>query len=333
MPTYIEQGPLRPPSEARSLLIRVARNCPWNRCSFCPAYKGKRFSLRSIEEIEAEIGYISSQPFSSRIKNIFLQDADAVIMPVEQLVEVLGHIRRQFPGLGRITAYGRSGTLARKSVSELVRLREAGLTRIHVGLESGCDGVLKSVHKGVTAAQQLEGCKRVRTAGLELCCYVMPGLGGCRFSESHAIDTGKLIAAIEPDHVRLRTCFVLEGTPLADDYAAGRFKPLSEEEIVREIRLFLEQLSGTGTELVSDHRINLLLELQGHLPQEYERLRGIIDHFLELGDEERELFIAGRRLGLLRRLDELYDAGVRAQVIREKHNYEPVVPVPQDILY
>lgn len=329
----IEQGTLRPPSEARSLLLRVARNCPWNRCHFCPAYKGEKFSLRGMEEIEAEISQIASEPYAGLVKTVFLQDADALIMPVEKLVTVLGHIRRALPGLERITAYGRSGTLVRRKVSDLGRLREAGLTRIHVGLESGSDEVLESVHKGVTAAQQLEGCTRVKSAGLELCCYVMPGLGGRRYSDLHALKTGKLIAAIEPTHVRLRTCFVLEGTPLADDFAGGRFEPLGEEETVREIRLFLEQLSYTHTELVSDHRINLLIELQGKLPDEYHHLCSIIDRFLTLGREDKELFIAGRRLGLIRRLEELFRNTTRELIMREKHRYRAVVPVPRDILY
>ncbi len=328
-----EKGTLRPPSEARSLLIRVVRNCHWNRCAFCPAYKGEKFSLRSVEEIVAEVSQITSQPCGNLIKNVFLQDADALIMPVEKLMMVLNHIRQGFPGLERITTYGRSTTLVRRSVKDLERLKEAGLSRVHVGLESGSDEVLKMVRKGATAAQHLEGCSRVRAAGLELCCYVMPGLGGRRYSERHARESGRLVADIRPTHVRLRTCFVLEGTPLADDFAEGRFEPIDDEATVREIRIFLEQLASTETELISDHRINLLLELQGKLPGEYDHLCGIIDRFLALGDEERELFIIGRRLGLIRRLDELSVAATRETVARERHRYRAVVPLPRGILY
>jgi radical SAM superfamily enzyme YgiQ (UPF0313 family) len=329
----IEQGPLRPPSEARSLLIRVARNCPWNRCTFCPAYKGARFSLRDFDEICAEVRQVAALPQSHLIKSMFLQDADALIVPVERLAAIIGTIRQSLPGLDRVTAYARSHTLSRRTVAELERLKEAGLTRVHVGLESGCDEVLNYVHKGVTSAQQRDGCTRVNAAGLELCCYVMPGLGGRRFTKSHALETGRLIADIAPRHVRLRTSFVLEGTPLANEYREGRFEPLNDSETCMEIRLFLIEIAQVHTELVSDHRINLLLELQGQLPGEYRRLLGIVDRFLSLSPEEKELFIAGRRLGLIRRIDDLFREGMKETLEREKHRYQPVVPVPRDILY
>ena len=329
----VERGPLRPPSEARSLLVRVVRNCPWNKCAFCPAYKGEKFSLRSLDEILADVKQVTSEPGSDKIKHVFLQDADSLIMPIDRLVSVLRFIQQQLPGVERITAYARSNTLAHRKTSDLKHLREAGLSRVHVGLESGCDEVLNFVRKGVTAAAQLEGCKRVSDAGLELCCYVMPGLGGRRLSEQHAFETGRLIAAIKPNHVRLRTCFVLEGTPLAEAFTNGLFEPMGEEGTVREIRTFLSIIAGTYTELISDHRINLLLELRGVLPREYDRLIRTIDHFLELDPEEKKLFIIGRRLGIIQRLDELSDDAIRLRIRKEAHRYSAAVPVTKNILY
>ena len=54
-----ETGIYRPPSEggSSSLLIRVTRNCPWNRCTFCSMYKGQKFQLRSPEEVEGRHGH------------------------------------------------------------------------------------------------------------------------------------------------------------------------------------------------------------------------------------------------------------------------------------
>jgi len=329
----IEQGPLRPPSEARSLLIRLVRNCPWNKCLFCPAYKGEKFSLRCEKEILAEIALLAAEPGAEAVRTVFLQDADALIMPAEPLAAVLRAVRRAFPGLERVTAYARSATLCLREVGALKVLKEAGLTRIHVGVESGSDETLAFVKKGVTAAGQLEGCARVKAAGLELCCYVMPGLGGRRLSGRHAVETGRLIAQIEPDHLRLRTCFVLEGTPLAAELAAGRFEPLGEEEIVRELRTFLSELSKTRTELISDHRINLLFELQGSLPRDHARLLAIIDRFLALGPEDKDLFIAGRRLGLIRSMDDLYKPGALDLIKQYKHQYVPANPVPRGLLF
>ena len=329
----IEQGPLRPPSEAESMLVRVVRNCPWNRCSFCPAYKREKFSLRNVRDVLADIEKMAAEPYSDSVKTIFLQDGDALIMPIENLEEIIRFISKSFSALERLTAYSRSNTLANKKVKDLKRLKKAGLTRIHVGVESGSGEVLKFVNKGTTAAKQLKGCQHVKEAGLELCCYVMPGLGGRRFTRQHAKDTGRLIAEIEPDHIRLRTTFVLEDTPLAEEYAKGFFEPLSEEETVKEIRAFLTELSNTKTELISDHRINLLFELEGVISDDFDRLMSIIDRFLELDAEEKTLFIAGRRLRLIKRLDDLKDNNKRERVINEKHRYEPIIPMPRSILY
>ncbi|GAB6035576.1 radical SAM protein [Fundidesulfovibrio butyratiphilus] len=329
----IEIGHMRPPSEAHSLLIRVVRNCPWNRCAFCPAYKGEEFSVRPAQDIVEDIRQFSQMPQCHQFKGAFLQDADALIAPTETLLAVLEAIRTMLPNIDRVTAYARSNTLSTRNPKDLETLRQAGLSRIHVGLESGCDEVLKFMNKGTSAAKQLAGCRKAVEAGFELCCYVMPGLGGKALSEKHALETGDLVAAIAPRHVRLRTCFALEGTPLADKYREGLFDPLDEEGIVREIRLFLERIKHIETELVSDHRINLLLELRGWLPKEYERLRGIIDRFLALSEDDKTLFIAGRRLNAIRSLSELDDPETRKYLLAHAHRYQPVTPVPEAVLF
>lgn len=332
-PRTVERGSLRPPSERHSLLIRVVRNCPWNKCKFCPAYKGEAFSVRSSAEVIEDIRQLAADPANHDYRAVFLQDGDALAAKVDSLLEILAAIRRYLPRVERITAYSRSRMLINRKVEDLRRLREAGLDRIHVGLESGCDAVLAFMNKGTTYAEQKTACLRVKEAGLELCCYFMPGLGGKRWSQAHALDTGRLMSEIAPDRVRLRTCFVLDGTPLADEYRAGNFEPLSEDETVREIRLFLTQLAGTSTELISDHHINLLMELRGHLPQEHARLLGIIDRYLALGAEDKSLFVAGRRLGLIRLLGELDLAGARDRIAAQSHRYQPQTPVPRDMLY
>ncbi|MGE5384691.1 MAG: radical SAM protein [Betaproteobacteria bacterium] len=329
----VERGSLRPPSEQHSLLIRVVRNCPWNKCKFCPAYKGEKFSVRTSAEVIEDIRRLAADPANHAYRAVFLQDGDALAAKVDSLLEILAAIRQHLPRVERITAYSRSRMLINRKVEDLLRLREAGLDRIHVGLESGCDEVLAFMDKGTTYAEQKAACLRVKEAGLELCSYFMPGLGGQRWSEKHALDTGRLIAEIAPERVRLRTCFVLDGTPLADEYRAGNFLPLSEDETVREIRLFLTQLADTPTELVSDHRINLLMELRGRLPQDYGRLLGILDRYLALQLDDKALFVAGRRLGMIRLLAELERGDTRDRIRDAAPNYRPQVPVPRDMLY
>jgi len=329
----VERGALRPPSEQHSLMIRVVRNCPWNKCKFCPAYKGEKFSLRSNEEVIAEIRQLAADPANHNYRAAFLQDGDALAARVPDLLAILAAIREHLPHIQRITAYSRSRMLLNRKVEDLRQLKAAGLDRIHVGLESGCDEVLAFMNKGTTYAEQKAACLRVKEAGLELCCYYMPGLGGKRFSEKHALDSGRLISEIAPDRVRLRTCLVLEGTPLAEEYRAGNFAPLSEEETVREIRLFLEQIAATSTELISDHRINLLMELRGRLPEESVRLFGIIDRYLALSDGDKALFVAGRRLGLIRTLNEFDQDATRQYLLAEQANYRPQVPVLSSLLF
>lgn len=329
----VERGALRPPSEQHSLMIRVVRNCPWNKCKFCPAYKDEKFSLRSSAEVIGDIRQLAADPANQHYRSVFLQDGDALAAKVDSLLEILAAIRTYLPQVERITAYTRSRMLNNRKLEDLRRLKEAGLTRVHVGLESGCDAVLDFMDKGTSYAEQKAGCLRVKEAGLQICCYYMPGLGGKRWSERHALDTGRLISEIAPHHVRLRSCFVLDGTPLADEYRAGNFEPLSEEETVREIRLFLKQLRTTEIEVISDHHINLLMELRGRLPQDYERLLAIIERYLALSAENRALFVAGRRLGLIRRLDEFADGEKYAHIVAEQSHYQQQIPVPASMLY
>lgn len=294
-----EQGPIRPPSEARSLLVRVNRGCPWNRCAFCPVYKGARFSRRSVAEILADLDAMRAL-YRDAPRTVFLQDADPLAMRPDDLVAVLEGIRERFPRVHRVTAYARFHTLARRSAEVLARLREAGLTRIHAGLESGDDTVLDLVRKGTTHREQVEAGRRVVASGLELSLYVMPGLGGREHSAAHARNSARALAAIQPRYTRLRTTAVVPGTPLATLVDEGTLTPLTEVETVREIRALLthaiELAPPLRTSLRSDHVLNLLTELRGELPRDGDALRARCDAFLDLSAAERTRFVVGRRL-------------------------------------
>ena len=353
MPLSFEQGPIRPPSEARSLLIRVTRNCSWNRCEFCPVYKGAPFSRRTVEEIKADIDTVKemvdllkrtswqsgfggaidrrlveavlkdeshSESFRSVAlwlyyggESAFLQDANSLVMKTPNLLEVVSYLKETFPELKRVTSYARSSTLARKPVEELRQLKAAGLNRIHVGLESGSDEVLAFVKKGVTAAQQIEGGQRVVAAGIELSEYVMPGLGGRRLSRENALETARVLNAVNPDFIRIRSLALPAGTGLREKWEQGEFERPSDEEMVHELRLFIENLDGIQSYVASDHILNLLEELEGRLPEDKPALLAVIDQFLALPADERLLFQLGRRLGLFRGLSDLEDPGQRAR--------------------
>jgi len=301
-----EQGPIRPPSESRSLLVRVSRNCPWNRCAFCPVYKGTQFSLRSVDEVLADLKKMKAF-YVHKPETVFLQDADPLVIGTEKLVRIVESIRRVFPEVRRITAYARSHTLARCTLEDLRKLRQAGLDRLHVGLESGAQVVLDQICKGVSREKQLEGGRKAKEAGFELSAYVMPGIGGKDYSNVHATETASALCAIQPDFIRLRTTVVVPGTPLAELAAAGVFIPLSEIEIVGEIRSFLSRLHSIETRLESDHSLNLLMELKGNLPSTLDSVIDLCDRFMALPESEQNLFVIGRRTGRMWKLVHLKD--------------------------
>ena len=324
-----EQGPIRPPSEAASLLVRVSRNCPWNRCAFCPVYKGEKFSLRSAGEVIVDLQEMKLA-YGDSPRTVFLQDANPLLTKPDELIKILEAIRRLFPRVERVTAYARSHTLARRSLADLKRIRQAGLDRLHVGMESGCDAVLRLVQKGTTRAEQIEGGRRAKQAGFELSEYLMPGLGGRELSAEHARDSASAIREIQPDFVRLRTLAVIPGTPLEELVQQGKFTPPAEVEIVREIRMFLEGLEGVTTRLESDHMLNLLMELRGQLPRERERLIGICDEFLKLPERLQKKFILARRLGWMGTLREIDRVVLEPEIDRaleklEKEGIDPEV--------
>jgi radical SAM superfamily enzyme YgiQ (UPF0313 family) len=311
-----EQGPIRPPSEAYSLLIRVTRNCPWNKCEFCGVYTGTKFELRSVEEIKEDIlkaAAIHAQR-GAVIKTAFLQDANSVIMRTKDLVEVLKFLKETFPGIERVTSYGRSHTLAKRSVEELKELKDAGLSRIHVGLETGYGELLEYVKKGCTPEQHVIAGQRVKEAGITLSEYVMPGLGGKKWWREHAIETARVLNQIDPDFIRIRSMSAKPGTPIHDKLERGEWERLNDEEIVREQQLFIQTLEGINSYFASDHMLNLLMELHGKFPEDKDTMLGIIERYLELPQEEKLHFSVGRRLGYYMRLDDLENEEARTQV-------------------
>ncbi len=345
---YVEQGPIRPPSEATSLLIRVSRNCPWNKCAFCHSYRGTKFELRSVDDVKKDIQmmkdiadniiglswqlgeggivtrnvlrhvYNSEDFYHENIysvaawlyyggENVFLQDANSLILKTNDLLSILGFLKEKFPDVQRITSYCRSHTAARKSVAEFEQLRNAGLSRIHIGMESGSDEVLALINKGVTAGDHIKAGLNVRTSGIELSEYVMPGLGGEKFTRQHALETAGVMNAVNPDFIRLRTLHVVPGTDLDGLMEKGEFIPLHDDDILREIKLFIENLDVRGTYLASDHILNLLEELEGTFPEDKQKMLAAIEKYFELSPAERQIFRLGRRSGSLRKLDDLAD--------------------------
>lgn len=347
-----EIGPIRPPSEAYSLLIKATRNCPWNRCLFCHLYKGNKFELRPVDyilkdieaakaisdgirEIAWRMGYgdrlrevaamLCNQSQYGRCvynvalwlyaggESVFLQDSDSLIMRTPELIQVITFLRKAFPGLNRVTVYGRSHTSARKSLEELKELKEAGLDRIHTGLETGYDHLLAYMEKGTTAEQHIKGGTKVVGAGISLCEYVMPGLGGRKMSQEHARETARVLNEINPDFIRLRSLHVTPSMPLWSRLQDGDFELQTEDEVVEEIGALIGGLRVISY-IKSDHILNLLPEVEGKMPEDKDKCLNIINKYLSLPDEERLNFRLGRRTGYYEKLADLSDSYKRNKV-------------------
>lgn len=190
-------------------------------------------------------------------KSAFLQDANSLIMPTSSLVEVTAYLKETFPSLERITSYARAKTLVQKSkaIEELRQLRKAGLTRLHVGLETGDNDLLNYINKGVTSEEQVLAGKKAKKAGFELSEYWMPGLGGKAMSKQHAMNTAKALSAIDPDFVRSRRFIPRKGTPLHEEWKKGKLQLLTPHEELGEIKAMIENLEMTG-KVCFDHFIN-----------------------------------------------------------------------------
>ena len=348
-----EQGPIRPPSEAGSLLIRITRNCPWNRCTFCPVYKGREFSLRPVEHVLEDINRVHRYVLAIRecaaqngklfpadierlrstdgtgdraalnaalhwahsgMRSIFLQDANSLIIKPERLVVILRQLKNCFPWVDRITSYARSHTIARISDDNLRQFFETGLSRIHIGMESGSDKVLARVSKGVDKKTHILAGKKVKKAGIQLSEYIMPGLGGREFSEEHARESADALNQINPDFIRLRSLAIPNHVELYEEYLSGDFEKLTDKETARELLIFLETLDGITSTLKSDHILNLFEDVKGSYPQDKEKMAGKVKRFLALDPAEQMIYQVGRRMGLFRGIGDLDESDKRQHV-------------------
>jgi len=318
-------GPIRPPSEAYSLLVRITENCPWNRCAFCSVYKGQRFRVRPLEEVKADIiaarGLVDEvSAWAERtgygigniarlngilwleddgVKSVFLQDSDSLVVKTEQLAEIVELLRETFPTLDRVCSYVRGKTLSRKKPEELRRLREAGLSRLHVGLETGDDELLAYVNKGATAEEMIQGGKKAVEAGFEVSEYIMPGLGGRERWQQHAKNSARVLNEINPHFIRLRSFRPTPRTQMYEKARSEEFHVQSIGGILKEIRVFVENLEVTSELITSDFAVNSYMgEIDGKLPEDKERLLELFDSMIEYwrttGESKRNPFF--RRL-------------------------------------
>lgn len=328
-----ELGPIRPPSEAYSLLLRINRGCGWNKCRFCGFYRDIPFSIRSAEDIKKDIDrikywvdvfqgrvaqagnpqtegeqeacYMAYNWIQSGMKSVFFQDGNSILMNPDGMIEVLEYLKATFPQIQRITSYARSDTINRLSLERLTRYRELGLNRFHIGLETGNDYILKLMNKGVDKATQIQAGIKAKAAGIEINEFYMPNMGGREYARESALDTADVMNQVNPDFIRIRSMALAENLEMYEDYRSGLLTRPNDIETIQEIRLFIENLHGITSVVDSDHILNILLELRGKLPGDKDRMLATIDRFLEMPEDTQNIFRLGRRIGVMSNLRDL----------------------------
>jgi len=267
----------RPPSEAKSIILQITVGCQHNACTFCTMYKDKSFRIKSRSEINDIITTALAE--DSDAERIFLADGDAIAVDSLLLIEILDRLYETFPRLKRVGIYGGPKDILAKSPKELADLKAHGLTMVYLGVESGNEEILTSVCKGVTAAEMIAAGQKLRESGIALSCTVITGLGGKALSQEHALDTARVISAIDPHFLGALTLMVEPDAPLAKAIKRGNFQLLTPLETLTELRTLIQHLNVTHCVFRSNHASNYL-PLRATLPDDQSKLLETLDNVI-----------------------------------------------------
>lgn len=275
----------RPPSEAGSLILQITTGCSYNKCTFCHIYKGKKFTVKSEEEIEKHI--LMGKRYASNPEKIFLADGNVLCLSTARLLKLLDLIKIHFPKVNQISSYAGPRDLLRKSEEDLAKIRTAGLELLYMGVESGSDRVLKSVNKGLTREQMITAGKKAKKTGFTLSCMIISGLGGKELLEEHAIDSATAISEINPDFFALLTLMIENETPMKKQLDSGEFKLLSPYEVMLELKMMLENSELDNCVFRANHASNYV-PLKGILNKDKKMLLEQVNTALRSGNFKPE---------------------------------------------
>lgn len=271
----------RPPSEAGSLILQATVGCSYNRCTFCGAYQGKRFRIKSFEEIQEDIDEVS--PY--KIPRVFLADGDALSIPQKRLLQILSYLNAKLKGLERVGVYANAKDILRKRVEELKALKKLGLGVVYLGLESGDPEVLKQIRKNATVEQLIDAGKRVRESGILLSVTVILGIGGVEGSRRHAVETGKVLSEMDPDYVGALSLMVVPGTPIEKEIETGKLVLPTPFSLIQELEMMITHCQLTHCFFASNHASNYL-PLRIKMPEQKEEALTRIQEVLRRKDLE-----------------------------------------------
>ncbi|HCQ89260.1 MAG TPA: radical SAM protein [Clostridium sp.] len=280
----------RPPSEAYSLIIQATIGCSHNKCNFCSMYKEKNFRIRPVEEVIEDLHM--ARNLYKKVEKIFLADGDALIIPMEKLRVILKAIREIFPECERVGVYGSPKSILIKSIEDLKELRDLGIGIVYLGIESGSDKILKEVDKGVTSQEIIVAGKKVKECGIKLSVTLISGLGGRENIEEHGLESALVISQINPDYLGFFTLMIESDTKLYDKVQSGEFKLLNPQEVMEEMKIFIENVNVENTVFRSNHASNYV-SLKGTLPLDKEKILNTINNALNDSNSYKSEFLRG----------------------------------------
>ena len=274
---HYEGNIIRPPSEANSIILQVSVGCSHNRCTFCGAYKGVRFRIKDKATINEDISFASR--YCKQQTRVFIGDGDALIIPTALLAEIFSSIRANLPRVNRISLYGNAKSILRKSKEELIRLKNLGLDRIYMGLESGHEPTLKNIRKGVSAEQMIEAAGMVREAGIFLSVTVLLGIAGIADSEIHASESGRVLTKMKPNQIAALTLMLLENTSLHEDALSASFQLPGREMLLAELKTMVKCINLDRVQFQANHASNYL-PISGRLKKDKNKILQTIEDAL-----------------------------------------------------
>ena len=265
----------RPPSEAGSLIIQVTIGCAHNKCTFCHSFKEKKFRVRTMKEIFADLEEMGRM-YRNYSLRIFLADGDALVLSSEKLLQIFDKIHKEFPYVERITVYGTAKDVIRKTEEELIALRDAGMEMVYMGGESGDPEVLRRVKKGSTVEEMVEAAQKLKRCGIKLSLTLISGLGGRERLKEHALLTAQMITKMKPEYVGFLTLMLAEPAPIIEEFKNGTMELLTPDEVLTEMRIFLENVDSEGTVFRTNHASNYVA-LRGNLNRDIKKMLRQLD--------------------------------------------------------
>ena len=269
---------IRPPSEANSILLQVTLGCSHNKCTFCGTFRDKRFDIKKDDVIFEDIEF--ARQHCKRQNRLFICDGDAMIVPQKRLVKILKQIRNRLPWVERVGLYANTKGIGMKSDEQLKEIKELGVKLVYMGLESGDDQILKEIRKGADSAKMIKMGKRIKESDMQLSVTVLVGLGGKERSKSHALETGRVLSAIDPDFVGALSLMLIPGTELNDQFQKGEFALINPEEMLEELGLMISSTNLSNGLFHANHASNYL-PIRAKLPEEKEKTLELISQALQ----------------------------------------------------